>query len=104
MSPTPTGASAGLDGGVQGQEIKLKESVIGKDSTIESSKLAPLNPEPSVSGTPTSQATGSSSSQAKASSDLTGQAEDKLTSVLDSLADSQPGKTAQDLVSDAGSE
>jgi hypothetical protein len=82
MSVTPTGASPGLGGGANG-EIEQKDNVIGADSTLESTKLEPLKP------------------QAQAG-DVT--ADKQVSQVLDGLADSQPAKTAGDLINQAASE
>jgi hypothetical protein len=86
MSVTPTGASPGLDGGANG-EIVQKDNVIGADSTLESTKLEPLKPETGV-------ATGSSTTTT----------DKQVSEVLDGLADSQPVKTAGDLINQAAGE
>lgn len=83
MSVTPTGASPGLDGGANG-EIVQKDNVIGADSTLESTKLEPLKPE-----------TGASTGSSTATTDK------QVSEVLDGLADSQPVKTAGDLINQA---
>ena len=84
MSVTPTGASPGLDGGSAGQ-VEEKDNVIGSDSTLESTKLEPLEPE--------------------AKTGAEGMTNDKqVTAALDGLADSQPVKTAGDLMNQAAGE
>lgn len=85
MSVTPTGASPGLDGGSAG-EIQEKDNVIGSDSTLESAKLEPLKPEV------VAPSTGSATT------------DKQVSQVLDGLAESQPVKTAGDLMNQASGE
>jgi hypothetical protein len=89
MSSVPTGASAGLDAGANGQ-IEIKDSVIGPDSTIAAVQLEPLE-KTATETTGTASSTSTTKSQG-------------IAGVLDSLADSQPGKSATDMLNQASSE